>query len=81
LRYGSTGAAFAAPKLEVLAVSSGWQGRRFACGARIPPRNTRVFAVVHEENAPSIALCSRHGLEHELTRPHPRYRGLVTRHL
>ena len=87
---------FAATRLYVVAVSSAWQGRRFANGerasdvvmsaamtdisARTPPRDARVYAVVHEDNAKSIALCKRHGLVHELSRPEPHYVRLVTGH-
>lgn len=46
--------------------------------ARVPPRAARIFAVVHEDNARSLALCRRHGLTEELSRPHPAYRRLVT---
>ena len=48
--------------------------------ARVPPRDARVFAVVHEENARSLALCKRYGLVREMTRPDPSYRRLVTDH-
>jgi hypothetical protein len=93
------GAPFAATKLEVIAVALEWQGRKFASGerasdvvmsaaltdvvARVPPRHARVFAVVHEENVRSIALCQRHGLLEELSRPDAlrRYRRLVTAHV
>ena len=94
------GGSFPATKLEVVAVASAWQGRRFEEGvgdgprvsdvvmsavmtdvsARVPPRDARVFAVVHEENARSLALCRRYGLVQELTRPGPSYRRLVTAH-
>jgi hypothetical protein len=94
---GVSGAAkFAATKLYVVALSSAWQGRRFASGdrasdvvmsaamtdiaARTPARDARVYAVVHEDNAKSIALCKRHGLVHELSRPGPHYVRLVTEH-
>jgi hypothetical protein len=46
--------------------------------ARVPARDARVFAVVHEENARSLALCRRYGLVQEMTRPDPSYRRLVT---
>lgn len=84
----------AATKLEVAALARSWQGRRFASGerasdvlmsavmtdvqARVPKRYARVFAVVHEDNTRSIRLCERFGLVEELSRPHPRYRRLVT---
>lgn len=87
---------FAATKLYVVAVSHTWQGQRFANGqrasdvvmaaamtdieARVPPRNARVYAIVHESNTRSIALCKRHGLVHELSRPSPEYVRLITAH-
>jgi len=93
---GPDGATFAATKIEVLAVASAWQGRRFGTGERasdvlmsavmtdvsirVPPRDARVFALVHEENVRSLALCRRHGLVEEMSRPHPDYRRIVTRH-
>jgi hypothetical protein len=50
--------------------------------ARQPPRDARVYAVVHEANVKSLALCKRHGLVHELERSAsaPRYIRLVTEH-
>ena len=85
---------FAATKLEVVAVARAWHGRRFPTGERasdvvmaalmtdvkkrVPRRDARVFAVVHEENLKSLALCRRHGLTKELSRPHPAYRRLMT---
>ena len=48
--------------------------------ARVPPRDARVFALVHEDNQRSIALCHRHGLVEEMSRPHPDYRRIVTQH-
>lgn len=93
LQYGN-GPPFFATKLEVLAIASRWQGRSFASRervsdvlmsgvltdiqARVPPRAARVFAVIHEENARSIALCRRHGFTAELSRAHPSYRRLIT---
>lgn len=93
---GSDGARFHATKLEVLAIATPWQGRRFATGerasdvlmsavmtdvsARVPARDARVFAVVHEDNHRSIDLCCRHGLVEEMSRPHPNYRRIVTAH-
>lgn len=49
---------------------------------RVPPRDARVFAVVHEDNERSIALCKRHGLVAEMSRPNglPQYRRLITEH-
>jgi hypothetical protein len=88
---------FAATKLCVVAVCSAWQGRRFASGerasdvvmsaaltdvsARVPPRDARVYAVIHKNNAKSIALCKRHGLTHHLSSPAANYLRLVTEHL
>lgn len=85
---------FDATKLEVVAIARDWQGRRFRGGARasdvlmsavmtdisarVPPRDARVFAVVHEKNVRSIELCRRHGLVEELSRPAPDYRRLIT---
>ena len=85
---------FHATKLQVIALAAAWQGRRFQSGvrpsdvlmsavmtdisARTPPRTQRVFAVIHEENQRSIALCRRHGLIAEMSRPHPQYRRLTT---
>jgi RimJ/RimL family protein N-acetyltransferase len=48
--------------------------------ARVPPRDARVYAIVHEDNRRSIALCRRHGLTEEMSRPHPSYRRVVTPH-
>jgi hypothetical protein len=91
----SEGLRFPATKLEVVAVTSTWQGRSLPTGerasdilmsaamtdvrARVPPRDARVFAVVHEDNHRSLALCRRHGLIEEMSRPHPSYRRIVTR--
>lgn len=85
---------FAATKLELVAVALSWQGKRFRGGSRVsdvvmaavmrdvtdrvPRRDARVFAVVHEENTRSIALCRRHGLVEELSRPSSAYRRLIT---
>lgn len=93
---GGDGVQFAATKLEVVALASDWQGQRFRNGerasdvvmsavmtdisARRPPRDARVFAVVHEDNVRSVALCQRYGLTDEMSRPHPSYRRLVTAH-
>jgi hypothetical protein len=87
---------FPATKLEVVAVALKWQGQAFPSGdrasdvlmsalmtdvsARVPPRDTRVYAIVHEDNHRSLALCRRHGLTEEMSRPHPSYRRLVTPH-
>jgi hypothetical protein len=48
--------------------------------ARVPSRDARVFAVVHQDNARSVGLCRRYGLVQEMTRPDPSYRRLVTDH-
>jgi hypothetical protein len=90
------GARFHATKLEVAAIALKWQGRSFPTGerasdilmsavmtdvsARIPPRDARVYAIVHDDNHRSIALCRRHGLTEEMSRPHPSYRRIVTPH-
>jgi hypothetical protein len=90
------GTGFAATKLEVVALARSWQGRRFASGdrasdvlmsavmndvaGRVPPRDARVFAVVHEDNHRSLALCRRHGLVQELSRADSRYRRPITAH-
>lgn len=92
----SPDARFPATKLEVVAVATGWQGRRFPVGerasdvlmsalmtdvsARVPPRDARVFAIIHKANHRSLALCRRHGLVEEMSRPHPDYRRLITPH-
>src|SRR5450755_3140461 len=63
---GSDATQYHASKLEVLAIATPWQGRRFQTGerasdvlmsavmtdvsARVPPRDARVFALVHEDN-------------------------------
>lgn len=48
--------------------------------ARVPLRDARVYAIVHEDNHRSIALCRRHGLTEEMSRPHPSHRRIVTPH-
>lgn len=89
--YGSS---FPATKIEVVGVALKWQGRAFSTGerasdvlmsavmadvsSRIPPRDARVFAVVHQDNHRSLAVCRRHGLTEEMSRPHPSYRRVVT---
>jgi hypothetical protein len=91
------GPQFHATKLEVVAVMVKWQGRALPTGdrasdvlmsgvmtdisARVPPRGARVYAIVHETNYRSIALCRRHGLTEEMSRPHHSYRRLVTPHM
>jgi hypothetical protein len=93
---GGDGVTFNATKLEVVAISARWQGRRFNNGVRasdvlmsavmadvanrVPPRDARVFAVVHEDNVRSLRLCRRFGLVDEMSRPHPAYRRIVTEH-
>jgi RimJ/RimL family protein N-acetyltransferase len=95
LRAGD-GTSFPATKLEVVGVALGWQGRSFHTGqrasdvimsavmtdvsSRVPPRDARVYAVVHEDNHRSLAVCHRHGLTEEMSRPHPSYRRIVTPH-
>jgi hypothetical protein len=95
LRAGD-GASFPATKLEVVGVALKWQGRSFPAGerasdvlmsavmtdvsSRVPPRDARVHAIVHEDNHRSLAVCRRHGLTEEMSRPHPSYRRIVTPH-
>jgi hypothetical protein len=90
------GTQFPATKLEVVGVDLKWQGRSFPAGerasdilmssvmtdvsSRVPPRDARVYAIVHEDNYRSLAVCRRHGLTEEMSRPHPSYRRLVTPH-
>jgi hypothetical protein len=90
------GASFDATKLEVVAIATPWQGRRFSdsnrasdvlmsavmtdVSARVPGRDARVLAIVHEDNVRSLALCHRYGLTEEMSRPHPSYRRLITSH-
>jgi hypothetical protein len=85
-----------ATKLEVVAVRLDWQGRKFSSGervsdvvmsaaladisSRVPARDARVFAVIHERNERSLRLCRRHGLTQEMSRPSPEYRRVVTPH-
>jgi len=93
---GSDGNVFNATKLEVAAVATPWQGYRFHTGertsdvlmsavmtdiyARVPPRDSRVFGIVHKDNHRSIALCRRYGLVEEMSSPDPNYLRLVTAH-
>ena len=95
LRAGD-GNSFPATKLEVVGVALKWQGRSFPTGerasdvlmsavmtdvsSRAPPRDARVYAIVHEDNHRSLAVCRRHGLTEEMSRPHPSYRRIVTPH-
>ncbi len=92
----TNGLNFAATKIEVVAISTAWQGRRFVSGdrasdvlmsavmsdvaQRVPPRDARVFAIVHEDNHRSLSLLRRHGLSDEMSRPDPRYRRPITAH-
>ena len=46
--------------------------------SRRPPRDARVFAVVHEDNTRSLAVLRRFGLTEEMSRPTPYYRRLIT---
>jgi hypothetical protein len=85
-----------ATKIHLVAVAKKWQGNSFPTGERVsdvvmnavltdiathvPPRDPRVFAIVHERNAKSIALCARFGLVKEIMRQNPDYRILVTEH-
>jgi hypothetical protein len=93
---GADGASFPATKLEVVGVTLKWQGRSFLTGerasdilmsavmtdvsSRVPPRDARVYAIVHEDNHRSLAVCHKHGLTEEMSRPHPSYRRVVTPH-
>jgi hypothetical protein len=95
LRAGD-GTSFAATKPEVVGVALKWQGRSFPAGERasdvlmsavmtdvrshVPPRDARIYAIVHEDNHRSLAVCHRHGLTEEMSRPHPNYRRIVTPH-
>jgi len=45
---------------------------------RVPPRWARVYAIVHEDNERSRALCGRFGLTVDMPRSHPRYRRIIT---
>jgi hypothetical protein len=90
------GTSFPATKLEVVGVALKWQGSSFPTGerasdvlmsavmtdvsSRVPPRDARVYAIVHEDNHRSLAVCRRHGLTEEMSRPHPSYRRIVTPH-
>jgi hypothetical protein len=92
----SDGTHFPATKLEVVGVALKWQGRTFPTGerasdvlmsavmtdvsSRVPPRDARVYAIVHQDNHRSLAVCQRHGLIEEMSRPHPSYRRIVTPH-
>lgn len=90
------GETFFASKLEVVALSKAWQGEAFSDGTRasevlmsavmkdistrVPPRDARVFAFVHEDNKASIALLKRYGLAHEMSRLDEAYLRLITSH-
>jgi hypothetical protein len=87
-------AGFDATKLYVAALDKDWQGKRLRSGERasdvlmnallidvrnrVPKRDARIFALVHEDNLRSIALCKRHGLTQEMSRQSPQYRSLIT---
>lgn len=92
------GETFSASKVEVVALSKDWQGKAFPDGTRasdvlmsavmqdiktrVPPRDARVYAFVHQDNEASIGLLKRHGLVHEMDRPdiaNP-YQWLITGH-
>jgi aspartokinase len=86
----------AATKIHLAAVAKKWQGKAFSSGERVshvvmnavltdiathvPPRDPRVFAIVHENNHKSRALCKRFRLVKELLRSDPRYLVLATEH-
>lgn len=90
------GRVFPATQLEVVGVALKWQGRSFLTGerasdvlmsavmtdvsSRVPPRDARVFAIVHQDNHRSLAVCQRHGLTEEMSRLHRDYRRIVTPH-
>ncbi len=90
------GETFFASKLEVVAVSKAWQGKAFSDGtrasdvlmsavmkdisSRVPPRDARVFALVHEDNKASIKLLKRYNLVHEMDRLDKAYLRLITAH-
>jgi hypothetical protein len=93
---GSGETKFAATQLEVAAIARPWQGHRFNSGerasdvlmsavmtdvsARVPPRDARVFGIVHRDNQRSLALCRRYGLIEEMSSPDPSYRRPMTEH-
>ncbi len=90
------GTSFPPTKLEVAGVALKWHRHPFPAGerasdvlmsavmtdvsARVPPRDARIYAIVHEDNHRSLALCQRQGLTEDMSRPHPSYRRIVTPH-
>jgi hypothetical protein len=90
LRAGDA-VSFPATKLEVVGIALEWQGRPLTTGerasdilmsavmtdvsSRVPPRDARVYAIVHEDNHRSLAVCRRHGFTEEMSRPHPATEG------
>jgi hypothetical protein len=84
----------AATKLHLVGVAKAWQGKSFSTrervsrvvmnammtdiAARVPSRDARLYAIVHEDNVRSLALCKRFGLVHEIERLDPHYVRLVT---
>jgi hypothetical protein len=46
--------------------------------ARVPARDAHVFALVHENNVRSRALCRRYGLVVAMSRVDPSYIRLIT---
>ena len=46
----------------------------------VPPRDARVFAIVHEDNVRSLSLCKRFRLVKELQRSDPHHLVLATEH-
>ena len=88
------GTQIAGTHLHVAVLASTWQGRSFTTGERasyvlmsavmqdvidrVPPRWARVYAIVHEDNVRSLALCARFGLTTDMPRAHPHYRRVIT---
>ena len=91
---GSHGVPFNATRLEVIAVTTEWQGKTFESSVRVsdvlmsavmydvsrrvPSRDARVFATVHEENERSQKLLRRYGLTEMMSSSTPGYLRLVT---
>jgi hypothetical protein len=83
-----------ATKIHLAAVAKKWQGKTFSTGERVshivmnaadiathvPPRDPRIFAIVHRANARSVALCKRFGLVKRLRSDHADYVIFATEH-